>query len=146
MLHRLNVRSFTLIVFETMLIVAAVAAAAYARLGNFAWVVAIEENGIVKALLIAAVTQASLYYNDLYDLRTLTDRRELVTRILQALSPASFILAALYFWSPSLVIGRGVFLIAAFLVIALVTGWRIAFEWASGHVAPRERLLLVGTS
>ena len=33
---------------------------------------------------------------------------------------ASFILAALYFWFPALVIGRGVFMIAALLVMALV--------------------------
>jgi len=39
-----------------------------------------------------------------------------------------------------------VLLIAALLVIALAFGRRIAFEWTSGHLAPRERLLLVGTN
>ncbi|HXH26021.1 MAG TPA: TIGR03013 family XrtA/PEP-CTERM system glycosyltransferase, partial [Vicinamibacterales bacterium] len=39
-----------------------------------------------------------------------------------------------------------VFLIAAFLTLVLVIGWRVAFEWASRRVGPRERLLLVGTS
>jgi sugar transferase (PEP-CTERM system associated) len=144
--QRLSARSLTLIVFETALIVSAVAAAAYLRLGDSAWTVALNENGIWKALLIAAVTQTCLYYTDLYDLRLLTDRRELWTRIMQALSSASFILAVLYFWFPSLIIGRGVFLIAALLVIVLVTGWRVTFEWASGQIGPRERLLLVGTT
>jgi sugar transferase (PEP-CTERM system associated) len=144
--QRLSARSLTLIVCETALIVTAVAAAAFARLGVQAWDVALNENGIGKALLIAAVTQGCLYYADLYDLRLLTDKRELWTRIIQALSTASFVLAALYFWLPSLIIGRGVFLVAAFLVIALVSGWRATFEWLSGHLAPRERLLLVGTT
>jgi sugar transferase (PEP-CTERM system associated) len=144
--QRLSARSLTLIVFETALIVSAVALAAYARLGVLAWDVAFYENGIAKALLVAGVTQACLYYTDLYDLRLLTDRREVSTRIAQALSSASFILAALYFWFPSLIIGRGVFVIAAVLVIVLVSGWRIAFEWASGAIGPRERLLLVGTT
>jgi sugar transferase (PEP-CTERM system associated) len=144
--QRLSARSLTLIVFETGLIVAAVAVAAYARLGSLAWDVALYENGIAKALLIAGVTQVCLYYTDLYDLRLLTDRREVTTRISQALSSASFILAVLYFWFPALIIGRGVFLIAALLVIVLVSGWRITFEWASGQIGPRERLLLVGTN
>jgi sugar transferase (PEP-CTERM system associated) len=64
----------------------------------------------------------------------------------QALASASFILAAVYFWFPTLIIGRGVFIIAAFLVIALVIGWRLSFEWLSGQVGPRERLLIIGTS
>ena len=144
--QRLSARSLTLILCETALIVAAVAVAAYVRLGDQAWDVALYENGIGKALLIAGVTQACLYYSDLYDLRSLTDRRDLWTRITQALSTASFILAALYFWFPALIIGRGVFLIAAFLVIVLVSGWRVTFEWASGRIGPRERLLLIGTT
>ena len=134
-----------LIVSETALIVTAIAIAAYVRLGEYTWDIARNENGIGQALLIAGVTQTCLYYADLYDLRFLSDRRELFTRLLQALTSASFILAALYFWFPALVIGRGVFLIAAGLVIVFVIGWRVAFEWTSGHMAPRERLLLVGT-
>src|SRR6478736_2061510 len=146
LMQRLSARSLTLIVLETALIIAAVAIAAYVRLGEFAWEIARNENGIGKALLIALVTQTCLYYADMYDLRLLSDRRELFTRLLQALAPASFILAAIYFWFPALIIGRGVFLIAALLVIAFVIGWRIAFEWTSGRLAPHERLLLVGTN
>ena len=144
--QRLSARSLTLIVFETSLIVSAIAMAAYVRLGEFAVDIALYENGIAKALLVAAVTQVCLYYADLYDLRHLGDRREFATRLTQALSSASLILAVLYFWFPVLVLGRGVFLIAAFLIIGLVTGWRWLFEWVSGRIAPRDRLLLVGTT
>jgi sugar transferase (PEP-CTERM system associated) len=104
------------------------------------------EAGGPKALLIAGVVQACLYYADLYDLRLLSDRRELFIRILNALASASLVLAAIYFWVPELIIGRGVFMIAATLVITLVISWRIAFEWASRRVRPSERLLLVGTN
>jgi sugar transferase (PEP-CTERM system associated) len=44
------------------------------------------------------------------------------------------------------VIGRGVFLIAAVLVITLILLWRLLFTWLSKNMAPRERLLLVGTN
>ena len=147
LVRRLTARSIVLIACDTLLIFGAVAAAALIRLGVYGaldvlWI----ENGALKALLIAVVCQTCLYYADLYDLRHLSDRRELFTRMLQALSPASFALAALYFWFPWLIIGRGVFLVAATLILVLVVAWRVGFEWLSGHVAPKERLLLVGTT
>jgi sugar transferase (PEP-CTERM system associated) len=145
-MHRLTLRSLTLVVFETVLIVAAVAVAAYLRLGDWAWVILVNEHGATKTLLAAGVAQACLYYADLYDLRLASDRPELFVRIVQALGAASFILAVVYFWFPALIIGRGVFMIAAFLVITLVIGWRLLFVYLSGRMGPRERLLLVGTS
>jgi len=146
MTFRLAPRRIVLIAFETTLIISAVAIAAYGRLGPQAWDIAVNENGIMKALFLAAVTQACLYYADLYDLRVVADRRELFIRILQALGGASFVLAVVYFWFPDVIIGRGVFLIAAVLVILLVSGWRLLFDWFGQRLAPRERLLLVGTS
>jgi sugar transferase (PEP-CTERM system associated) len=145
-MHRLTLRSFTLVVFETVLIVAAVTFAAYLRLGDWAWLILVNEHGAAKTLLVAGVAQACLYYADLYDLRLASDRPELFVRIVQALGAASFILAVVYFWFPALIIGRGVFTIAAFLVITLVITWRLLFVYLSGRMGPRERLLLAGTS
>jgi sugar transferase (PEP-CTERM system associated) len=142
---QVRARTLTLLGCETALIVLAVAAAAYIRLGARAWGLMAFDAGLPKALLIAVVAQGCLYYADLYDLRLLSDRRELFIRILNALASASLILAGVYYWFPALVIGRGVFMIAAVFVITLVIGWRITFEWASRQVRPRERLLLVGT-
>ena len=143
---RISKRLLLLIALETMLIVAAVLVAGYVRLGGWAWEVLIYENGIPKTLLVAVVTQACLYYLDLYDLRVVSDRRELFIRIAQALGAASFILAAIYFWFPALILGRGVFMIAAGFIVSLVLGWRVLFEWLGRRLGPRERLLLVGTS
>jgi sugar transferase (PEP-CTERM system associated) len=144
MIHRVTGRIVVLAAFETILIVLAVAVAAYVRLGGSAWNV-FNDNGVAKTLLLAGVAQACLYYADLYDLRLVTDRRELFIRLLQALGSASFILAAVYFWFPAMIIGRGVFMIAAVLVVTLLGGWRLMFGWAGQRMAPRERLLLVGT-
>jgi sugar transferase (PEP-CTERM system associated) len=145
-MHRVNLRSALLVAFETAIIIAAVWAAAWLRLGDDAWRILIAENGFGKALLVAAVAQVCLYYADLYDLRRVSDQRELAIRIVQALGAASFILAAVYFWFPDLIIGRGVFLIAALLIFAVIIGWRLIFGWLAGRVRPRERLLLVGTT
>ena len=144
---RINVtrRSMALVVLETILIVLAVAIGAFLRLGSDAWVLLFQEQGIEKALLIALVCQVCLYYADLYELKVASDRRELFIRIVQALGATSFLLAAIYFWAPQVVIGRGVFMVSSALVILFVSGWRLVFEWLSRQVAPRERLLLVGT-
>jgi sugar transferase (PEP-CTERM system associated) len=138
-------RSMALIACETVLIVAAVSAGAVLRLGSGAWEMLFVEGDIRKALLIAVVCQMSLYYADLYELRVVSDRRELFIGVVQALSSTSFLLAAIYFWFPSLIIGRGVFVVSSTLVLIAVAGWRLLFEWLMRRVAPRERLLLVGT-
>ena len=143
LLRRLTGRAVTLIAFETAVIVATVLFAAYVRLGEEA-VIALNEWP--KWLLITAVTQLCLYYADLYDTRILSDRRELFVRSMYALGAASFLLALVYFFLPEMIVGRGVFLLAALCLILTVLGWRVAFEWANRHVAPRERLLLVGTN
>jgi sugar transferase (PEP-CTERM system associated) len=139
-------RLLLLILFESWLIVGAIALAAWLRTGPDWWLVLTVEGGFEKALFVSALCQVCLYYADLYNPRVIGDRRELFVRAIQALGVTSFLLAASYYWWPSLVIGRGVFAIAAFLVIAAVIGWRFAFEWFTWRVGPHERLLLVGTN
>lgn len=137
-----SVRLIGLLFCETALIVGAMYVAAIVRLND--GLSHMTEN-IHKALLVAAVTQLWLYFSDLYDFRVIGDRRELFVRSVHALGATSLTLAAIYYWLPDIVVGRGVFVVAAFLVITLVVGWRVAFEWTSRRVGPRERLLLVGT-
>jgi sugar transferase (PEP-CTERM system associated) len=139
----INVRSLGLIVCETVVIVGAVFVAAHVRLGYTDWIQL--EWDLPKALLIAGVTQVCLYFADLYDFRVIGDRRELFMRAVQSLGATSLILALAYYWFPDLIIGRGVFMLAAAMIVTLIFGWRIAFEWTNRRVAPRERLLLVGT-
>ena len=145
--HRIRLRAVGLAVGESILLVAAVAGAAVVRIGlNDAINLFVYENATLKTLLVVLITQVSMYYVDLYDVRIIADRRELFTRLVQSLATTSFALAAIYYWFPSLMIGRGVFLVAALHVLAVSIGWRVAFEWLSGQVGPRERLLLVGTN
>lgn len=140
----LSVRWTALVLVEHLVIVLSVALAALMQFGMPDMPTATELWW--RAALIAAVLQICLHYCDLYDLRTLADRRDLFTGLLRALGAASMILALLYFWIPSLIIGRGVFILASIMIIASVAGWRIAFEWLSLRVAPAERLLIVGTN
>ncbi len=139
-------RGVGLIVFESTLIVGAVMLAAWLRLD----LEGIRQEGPAliwgKALFVAATCQLVFYFGELYNLRVVSDRREMFIRILQALGVTSLLLGVVYFWFPELVIGRGVFMIAAFLVVLLVIGWRLAWEWLARAVGPRERLLIIGTN
>ena len=145
-MHRPTLRAITLVLFETCLIVGGVFLAIAIRFSGDDWTLFWSEGGFYKTLLVAGVTQTCLYYADLYNLKLVSDRRELFIRILQALGAASFLLAGLYYWFGGLEIGRGVFGISAAIVISSIIGWRFLFDWMSRSVGPRERLLLVGTS
>ena len=139
-------RSVGLVAFETILIVAVVVSAAFVRFGANAPEFIAEGDGITRFLLVAAVLQACLYYADLYNIRTIADRRELFVRFIQAIAAGSFLLAGIYYILPQLIIGRGVIVMASLALVVLVPGWRVLFEWVSRNMRPRERLLLVGTS
>jgi sugar transferase (PEP-CTERM system associated) len=140
-------RSTTLVLFETGLLLSAIAAGAYVRLGVHSLDLVREDNGLLKALLITYVCQLCLYYSDLYDdTRVASDRRELLVRIFQALGATSLLLSVLYFWFPAFILGRGVFAISAVFMAAAVVCWRVGFHWLTAQVGPRQRFLLVGTS
>jgi sugar transferase (PEP-CTERM system associated) len=147
LLQRFTWRTAALVIVEHVLIAMAVLAAAIVRLGPADALSLVSDASLIwRAVLIAVVLQLSLHYCDLYNLRTLSDRRELLLGLIQALGSASLILAFLYYWVPTLIIGRGVFLVAAVFIVALVAGWRLVFEWLSLRVGPAERLLIVGAS
>ncbi len=139
-------RSVALVVVEHGLVVLAVVVAAVLRLG-FPESPPQEYIGwVLRAMVVAGVVQICLHYGDFYDLRTTADRRELLVGSLRALGAASAVLAVAYYWIPGLVLGRGVVALATLLIIALLIGWRIAFDWLSLRGQPAERLLIVGSS
>jgi sugar transferase (PEP-CTERM system associated) len=141
---QLRIRKSALVVVEHLLIVVALAVAAVGQLSLSEY--QIGSVGLLwRASLVAAILQGCLHYCDLYDLRGLSDRRALVVGLLRALGAASVVLAVLYYWLPALVIGR-VIVFATALIVALIAGWRVSFEWLSLRIGPAERLLIVGTN
>lgn len=138
-------RSVVLIAGETMLLAAAVVASSVLIGGAPAWQALAGSSAFLRVLLIVLVCQICLHYVDLYDLRTITTKRDLAVRLMRGLGAASLILGVAYWVFPLLVVKKGVFLLSASLALCLVMGWRAAFG-AIIRLVPRERLLLVGTS
>src|SRR5688572_10396441 len=139
-------RSFVLVAGETVLLVSAVAISSILIGGSQAWDLVTDDTAVFRVLLIVLVCQLCLHYADLYDLRTMTTKRDLAERLVGAIGATSLILGIAYWLFPLLVLGQGVFLLAAAIAIVMVMGWRSAFDMLMARLAPRQRLLLVGTS
>src|SRR5438874_124579 len=120
--HRVTWRLAMLVAFETLLVLSAVVLAAYLRLGNDAWREIEADQALPKGALIALVAQICLYYGDLYDRWIVRNYRDLFVQLLRSLGATSLLLAAIYFWLPDLIVGRGVFAIASVFVIAFLIG------------------------
>src|SRR5687767_11261262 len=139
-------RSVVLVAGETALLVAAVVIASVMVGGSQAWDLVTDDTAIFRVLLIVLVCQLCLHYADLYDLRTITTKRDLVERLLRSVGATSLILGIAYWLFPLLVVARGVFLLTAALAVVMVMAWRSVFAVVTAHVAPRQRFLIVGTS
>ena len=139
-------RSMVLVTGEAFLLIASVIISSVVVAGPYAWNLLTDSTAVFRVLLIVMVCQVSLHYVDLYDLRTITGTRDLAVRLLRALGAASLILGITYWLFPLLVVEQGMFVLFAAIALLLVIAWRSAFEWVTSHLAPRERLLLVGTS
>ena len=83
---------------------------------------------VPKVLFILFVCQGCLYFNDLYDTEVIKSRRELVIRLLQSLGACCLVLAGFYYIFPSLYIGRGIFVISVFIIVALIVTWRLLYS------------------
>jgi sugar transferase (PEP-CTERM system associated) len=100
---------------------------------------------VARAALLAVVCHLCLYYADLYDARSAGNSRELLVRLMRSLGVTAIVLSGLYAAAPALTLGRGVFAMSAFVLLALVPVWRAAFDLVVDRLAPSERILMLGT-
>ena len=91
--QRVTPRRVLLVASEAGLILSAMAFSAWLHVGERAFT----PVQIGKALLMAAVCQICLYCAELYDFKILSDRKELIIRLLQSIGSASLVLAVVYF-------------------------------------------------
>lgn len=135
-----------LIIAEAALVYGALICAVYIRFGMAEGAFELlQNNGFLKAALAAFVCLAAFYLFDLYDFLVMHDRRELVLRLIQALGLAWIVLAFSFYTFKSLMLGRGVSLIALPIALTLMVGWRVSIHWLLGHPDFGERILIVGS-
>ncbi|HZR66123.1 MAG TPA: sugar transferase [Terriglobales bacterium] len=102
------------------------------------------EGGFVKITLITAVFLICMYYGDLYDSLILTNRREVIIRLIQVMGAGTLVLAVLYSAYPSTRLGVKNFVLGLFLVLLLVWFWRELFLWLFRSKHLLERAILLG--
>ncbi len=120
-------------------------AATIARLGpNDATLMLGYEQGAVKILLVSAAFMICMYYFDLYDSSILSNRREVLSRLVGVLGTVCVVLAVLYYLYPPLELGRGIFAIGFLLVAAVLLLWRRIFSAINSQPQFAERVLIFG--
>ncbi len=143
-----SVKSFFLVMVEAMLVLSSLAFAAKLRFwsnsAELAQYVAFP-NFAVKSLAVVLVCLTCFYINDLYNLASGYSAVERVLRIEQSLGAAALVLGGLYFLFPSLLLSRGVFLIAIILTTGLIVISRSLFEKAWRFTVPIQRVVILGT-
>lgn len=143
---RFSPRILWLILADAAILYGGVILAMYIRLGFAGSANELsEKNGWFKIGLAAFVCLLILYFYDLYDYVVMTNRRELMLRLVQALGIAWALLALLFYFVPPLLIGRGVSVISVPLVLVLLLGWRVFIHMLTGHPEIGEKILVVGT-
>ena len=100
---------------------------------------------ILKAVLIVACVQLSLYYFDLYDLKAFRSNIELGIRLLQSLGVSSILLAVLYYLFPLLIIWRGIFLISLGFIGVVIVSWRIIYNHILKTRQLDQRIMVIGS-
>jgi sugar transferase (PEP-CTERM system associated) len=119
--------------------------ASVARLGRSdATVMLSYEQGFLKILVVSAAFVTCMYYFDLYDSSILSNRREILTRLIQVLGTVCILLAILYYIYPPLELGRGIFAIGLSLVAIILLLWRRLFLAINSQPEFAERALLFG--
>jgi len=138
-------RKLAFILLETVFIMGMVFLGAYLRfLGDPA---SFSSYGylFLRALLIVATVQLSLYYFDLYDLKIFRSNLELAIRLLQSLGVSSIILAILYYLFPYVIVGRGIFLISLTFMGAVIVSWRVVYNHLLKAKQMDQRIMIVGS-
>ena len=146
MASRFSPRIFWLLLADAAILYGGIILAMYLRLGFSGTENELDtKNGWVKILLASSVCLLIMYFYDLYDYIVMTNRRELMLQLVQALGIAWALLALLFYFVPPLLIGRGVSVISVPLVLGLLLTWRMFIHSLTGHPEIGEKILVVGT-
>ena len=98
----------------------------------------------IKVLVIALVTQLSLYFNDLYEFKTSDRTLEVASRLVQAIGITSIVLAILYYVWPELIIGRWIFFGSVLVLVGFLVSWRLLYSAVIRRKMFTEKVIMLG--
>jgi len=139
-------RTLLLTVTETVLVILGFVLAVVLWAGTTldANIYLLYENGIGRIGLVAAVFLILMYYFDLYNSFILTNRREVLTRLVGVLGCIFVALAVLYYTFPEITLGGGVLFLGVLFMAIIVPLWRSFFFALNSSDRFAERAILYG--
>ena len=102
------------------------------------------DGGFANIALITIVFVLCMYYGDLYDSLILSNRREVIIRLIQVSGVGTLVMAVLYSAIPRARLGARNFELGLALVMVLVWFWRELFLWMFRSEHLLERAVLLG--
>jgi len=140
-----SITSFMFILGEGLLIYWAVFWAAYFIFNMDLELLSIQPMIWLKILLITIITQLSLYFNDLYEKKSVDNYIDLFTRLIQSIGITSIALAVIYFLFPSTMIGRWIFFISIIFLLFLLVSWRLLYSFVMRRKLFAEKAVILGS-
>jgi sugar transferase (PEP-CTERM system associated) len=138
-------RTLLLGISEACLISFALVASALARLGaGQASFMITYQYGALKIAFVSVAFLTCMYYFDLYDSTIVSNRREVLVRLIQVLGVAYIALGLLYYLYPPVKLGRGIFHLGFLFVGILLLLWRKLFSVINSTAGLAERVLILG--
>jgi sugar transferase (PEP-CTERM system associated) len=145
MIGRFTKRTAGLILADVTIIYSGLIFALYIRLGGLGAIYQLNErNGWFKVSLVALICLIFLHFYDLYEYSIINNRRELVLRLTQALASSWVFLALIFYFVPTLQIGRGTSIYSVVVTLVLLLGLRSSIHFLLGHPEIGEKILIVG--
>jgi sugar transferase (PEP-CTERM system associated) len=102
------------------------------------------DGGFANIALITVVFVLCMYYGDLYDSLILSNRREVIIRLIQVCGVGTLVMAVVYSAYPKARLGAKNFELGLVLVMFLVWFWRELFLWMFRSKHLLERAVLLG--
>ncbi len=141
------IKTLLLAVLETLIVALAVVCGAKLRFWNdpaeFEAYIHLPYFGL-QLIPVIGVFQITFHFAKLYDFSGIRPRIEDTLRLWQSVGAASLILGTLYLLFPSLLIGRGVFMISLGLIPWFMLANRFILERAWRFASPPQRILILG--
>lgn len=141
----LSFRKFGTIAIEHLLLVCCFLGAIHIRLSSEPSDLIHFGYPILKAVLFALVFQFCLHLCDAYDYRNTSSLGQILGCLYGALVVAAGVLIIIYYISPSLMVGRGIFLISLVLTSVVLPSWHLFLRFYFDVRMPHTNLLVIGT-
>jgi len=137
-------RTLLLAFSEACVVVFAFTASCVVLMGRDADIFLNYDGGFANIALITVVFVLCMYYGDLYDSLILSNRREVIIRLIQVSGVGTLVMAVLYSAYPKARLGVKNFELGLVLVMFLVWFWRELFLWMFRSKHLLERAVLLG--